>query len=326
MNSEYLISVIVPVYNGARYLPNSIGSLIGQTIFDRLEIVCVDDGSTDNSLEILKDYENRYENIKVFHRENAGVSAARNYGIEISTGRYIAFLDADDEASDKLYEKLLSIMESSNADVGIGDFLVVFEDGKCVKHKEAIIKKWDDPQQLMIDFFRSDYICNNVFDKLFKREIIQDVTFPEGYAIGEDMYFVYGALKNAKIAVLDSSEALYRYMIHAGSAMKSGFNEKYTHAVRLSETIMKQEKDNSAVYEYAKAKYINEVCKTMRLLYEGDAQGGYSDLYKAYKDIIRNYRFKDAKEYMNKKHYFAFVLMRISPFLYDSIYKFLRVG
>ena len=108
-----MISIIIPVYNCEKYLQNGIESLIKQTIFNELEFVFVDDGSTDNSRNIIRKYVDIYENMTLIVQSNAGVSAARNRGIKESKGEYIAFFDADDIALPSLYEKLYDLLKNN---------------------------------------------------------------------------------------------------------------------------------------------------------------------------------------------------------------------
>ena len=110
------LSVIVPVYNCEKYLPACLDSLINQTYNDT-EIICVNDGSKDNSLTILKDYENKDKRIKVIDKPNGGVSSARNTGILASRGNYVTFIDSDDYLDLDLYEKCMQKIKSENADV-----------------------------------------------------------------------------------------------------------------------------------------------------------------------------------------------------------------
>ena len=111
MNREMVkVSVVVPVYNGERYIACALDSVLRQTLTD-IEVICVNDGSSDETAAILDRYAVQDSRIKVIHRGNEGVSAARNAGIESASGRYVAFLDADDELEPEVYEKMLSMVE-----------------------------------------------------------------------------------------------------------------------------------------------------------------------------------------------------------------------
>ena len=123
------LSVIVPVYNAENELKKSIESILSQTE-KNIEIILVDDGSSDNSLYICKEFEKKDRRIKVIHQENAGVSVARNTGIEVATGEYIGFVDSDDWIELNMYERLLSEAQRSGADVVMCDATSVYDDGQ----------------------------------------------------------------------------------------------------------------------------------------------------------------------------------------------------
>ena len=110
------VSVILPVYNASDYLHQCMDSIVGQTLKD-IEIICVDDGSTDNSLDILKEYEQKDKRVKVIQQKNAGAGAARNNGLSIATGEYLSFLDSDDFFEPDMLEKAYEKAKGSNAQI-----------------------------------------------------------------------------------------------------------------------------------------------------------------------------------------------------------------
>lgn len=119
----YKISVIVPVYNKEEYVEESLNSLVNQSIFDDIEVILIDDGSTDNSLQLIEKFSKDYENIKVFNKENEGLTFTRNYGIDLAKGEYIHFMDADDYIPSDVYEKLYNFARKYDHDVVSGNFL-----------------------------------------------------------------------------------------------------------------------------------------------------------------------------------------------------------
>lgn len=118
MNSKIKVSVIIPIYNVERYLNKCITSVLDQTLKD-IEIVLVNDGSTDGSYKIIEEYENKYKNIKVINKENGGLSSARNAGLEIAEGKYITFLDSDDYIMNDYLENLYVSAEKNNSDMAV---------------------------------------------------------------------------------------------------------------------------------------------------------------------------------------------------------------
>lgn len=321
-----MISVIIPVYNCEKYLKQSIGSLLAQSIINEMELVFVDDGSTDGSYDLILELTGKHDNCLVFHQENQGVSCARNKGLKEAKGDYIAFFDADDYAEPSLYEKLYSLAKENNADISIVDYSMVFPDGTVKKHRQELQRVWTDKDELLKSFFVSNDICPNPVDKLFRREIIRGIKFPEGFAIGEDMFFVFEALKRAQKVVLDSRESLYLYQIREGSAMTSKFSDKHLDPVRLSRRIINDPEIPKVIWEYAEANYIHEICKMMRFAYKEKKQVVKSKEMESYIQDFRNYSIAKASQYMSKKHWIALCLMKASPSLYNTLYTKLRVG
>lgn len=324
--TNYQISVVVPVYNCEKYLRQSINSLIQQTIFESIQFIFIDDGSSDNSVKIIEEYTYLYKNMYLFSQENKGVSSARNYGISKATGRYISFFDADDIALPSLYEKLYKLISENDADISIVDYSMVFENGEKKKHRISLNKVWSESASALKDFFSSNLICTNPVDKMFDSHSLKGIFFPEGYSIGEDMFYVYNAIKKSKKIVLDSNESLYEYILHSDSAMKQKFSKKHFDSVKLSEEIMDDCKNDIELYNFAYANYIHEICKMIGLMYNSKVQRVYSNESKYYINILRKYRLRYAKRYLSKKHCMALMIMKISPKLYCVLYKILKVG
>lgn len=319
-----MISVIVPVYNCEKYLDKSIQSLINQTIFDDLEIIFVDDGSYDRSSDIIKLYIEKYPNLTLICQKNKGVSAARNRGIGEAHGDYVTFFDADDLAESTLYERLLFLITENCADLSCVNYLKCFPDGveKIQKRNTQEILYGDE---IIKSFFSSNVLCNNTFDKLFKLSIVEQIKFPEGYAIGEDMFFVFEYLMKCKKIAIDTTQCLYKYCIRDNSAMKSDFNKKYFDAIDLSKKMIDMFQIGSKLYNLAEANWIHEICKMLALYYKCE-ENQYNDEIMSYYRLLRDYPINKAIKYLDKKHFFALFIMRISPKLYVKLYEILHVG
>ena len=320
-----MISVIVPVYNCEKYLIDSINSIVNQTIFKDLEVIFVDDGSVDNSLKILKEYEAKFNNIQVFHQENKGVSAARNLGVRKAKGEYIAFFDADDIARPQLYEKLLCLIEEYHVEISVVDYSMVFDDGTEKKHRTSTVQVLTDHEEILEQYLRNGLICTNPVDKMFKAELVKTILFPEGYAIGEDMYFLYQVLKRANSIVIDSSESLYLYQLRNNSAMKRKFYERFFDSVKLSKMMAEDMRNSRKLAFYGEANYIHEICKMLCIYYINGIDEHYIEVKNYLKDL-NNYSYRKAFRYMNKKHFIALVLMRLSPSFYIKVYRFSKIG
>ena len=319
-----MISVIVPVYNCEAYLDESIPSLINQTIFNQIEIIFVDDGSKDNSVKIIKNYIEKYTNMKLVEQTNKGVSAARNRGIELATGEYIAFFDADDIAEETLYEKLLELIERYNADMSCVNYSMRFDDGTLKVHKKKK-KQLLSGEEAIKSFLYSDLLCNNAIDKLFSLSIVKEIMFPSGYAIGEDMFFIFHYLLNTKKVAIDTTESLYLYRIRSNSAMKSKFDAKYFEPVDLSKKMLNMIPLNEELFFYAEANWIHEICKALSLYYQSKSTE-YNETISEYQKNLKSYPIGRAIKYLNAKHLIALLIMRTSPQLYIMLYKVLHIG
>lgn len=211
-----MISVIIPVYNGAGTIGKMAQSLIAQTV-QNFEVIFVNDGSTDTtgiSCDRISERDNRF---RCIHQENAGVSAARNRGMQVANGAYITFLDADDLIEPNYLEVLLDAIQADNADIAVCD-IVVEQDG-------AVIRRFTLPQQTMTQteafnalFMRKD-LNSGPCAKLFRREIVAGLEFPPMKAY-EDVLFVKDAFRRAqKIAATDQTG--YHYIQNGQGAMSS---------------------------------------------------------------------------------------------------------
>ena len=190
-----LLSVIIPVYNVERYVAECIESVINQTYND-LEIIIVNDGSTDNSLKICEAYAKRDKRIKIINKENGGISSARNTGLDNATGKYIGFVDSDDYIGEDMYEKLVEACIDNNAKASVCH-AVTFTDGNKPFVNTGFIKKdyctTDIKQIFSNTLVMSQSLCN----KLFKTSLFENIRFPLN-KVDEDGYVVYDLLYRAK--------------------------------------------------------------------------------------------------------------------------------
>lgn len=208
-----MISVIVPIYNAAQYLPEMLKALYAQTEHD-LEILLVNDGSTDTSADVCMAAAQSDSRIRYIYQENAGVSAARNHALSLATGEYIAFLDADDSIDSTYFEKLLRACR--NADISICNVSVETRDGgklfKFTAGDQTLAAQ--DAMNLLLT--RRE-INSGPCGKLFRREIIAGLQFPTLKAY-EDILFVRDAFARAQ-TIASTSAVAYHYYQNAGSAM-----------------------------------------------------------------------------------------------------------
>lgn len=196
---EPLVSVIVPIYNVEKYLNKCVDSIINQTL-ENIEIILVDDGSTDSCGEIIDEYARKDNRIIVIHKENSGQSSARNMGLDIARGKYIGFVDSDDWIESNMYEDLYKSIEESNLDIAVCGRRAYTEGGKLLNEIEI-----DDELINFKNYKIKDYISNYLFykhtvvvwNKLYKNKIIKNnnIRFENvSYVGSEDALFNYNII------------------------------------------------------------------------------------------------------------------------------------
>ena len=213
--SNPLISVIVPVYNVEKYLPACIDSILNQT-YRELEIILVDDGATDNSGSICDYYATKYNHIRTIHRNNGGLSAARNTGIDVASGEYIAFVDSDDLISPVFFETLLLLATENQADIASVEFKC-FCDSTIpnlseVSEGDTITLSADEAIEKIL---YQNILDNSVCNKLYARHLFSELRFPEG-KLYEDMALFYKVFEQAR-RVVHKRVPIYCYRLRKES-------------------------------------------------------------------------------------------------------------
>lgn len=217
------ISIIIPVYNTAQYLKRCLDSIISQEISK--EIILVDDGSTDNiSPKICDEYSHHYNYIKTIHTKNQGPASAKNVGIDVATGDYIAFFDSDDKLSDNMLIQMIDFAKQNEAEIVCCNFMQIDTTGKQAYRKYTYKKYVFDKETAIKNMLERNMIFNQSWTKIFKRSIItkNNVKHIEGLKTEEDFLFNLQAFIHAKkICVID--EPLYIYTHRETSLSKDYF-------------------------------------------------------------------------------------------------------
>lgn len=223
-----LISVIVPIYNTEKYLVECVESIREQT-YSNIEIILVDDGSTDASIEICDEFSKKDSRVRVFHKENEGSAVAKNFGIQQSKGEYIILVDSDDTVSDKMIEVLYTHIKEKNADIAIGNYYIYDESDKnfyfYVTDKdfsveELAIQEIMNRQAGDWRFNSSAFILPTF--KLIKKELFKEVQFSNGRRFDDEATMHRFYLLASKIIFINDN--LYRYRQCSGSIMRSKFD------------------------------------------------------------------------------------------------------
>ena len=249
-----LISVIVPVYNVEKYLARCIESILNQT-YKNIEIILVDDGSTDRSGLICDNYANTYINIHSFHQNNQGQAVARNYALDMCKGEFIGFVDADDYIALDMYEYLYHQINKENADCASVSFCftTVSNENRTGIENIAVYDGETILYKHLIDAMKTG--SHSVCRCLFKRNVLENVRFPIGI-VNEDIPFKFKALSNVNKFV-DSSLIKYYYYQKGESTTRGGFKEKDLDLFKATELLLEMaEKYSESVYRLAKGKHL----------------------------------------------------------------------
>lgn len=249
------ISIIIPIYNVEKYLKRCLDSLVNQTLHD-IEIICINDGSTDNSLEILEEYASKDSRIKIINQSNQGLSAVRHNGLKLATAEFIAFIDSDDWIDLDYFEKLYNSATKNNCDIAAA----------------TIVRKRPNSQKYRVHY-TEEKICNTleekinacripiccyVWNKLYRSELVKNNFFKEGVYF-EDVLWTPEVLKqsNKLVTVPDVN---YYYRVTKGSIVKTNSPKKQNDSYNAKKYIIEFfEKNNIPLSK--KARTINKEMK-----------------------------------------------------------------
>lgn len=314
------ISIIIPVYNVEKYLARCLESIINQT-HTNLEIICINDGSPDSSLEILKKYEKQDKRIKIIDKRNGGVSSARNSGIRVMTGEYVLFVDADDWLEEQAIEKLCQIIKKENVDLVRGNYFTNVNETQSVKQK-GVEKIFKTPEEFKQTFFLDilkgtlpGYAC--LF--LIKTSIIKknNIFFNEKIHFMEDMLFIVTLLTQID-SVYFSDFAFYHYFVNDSGATRS--SDKYMKNIECMVEVFKKtrevlsENDLDEYIEIRKNANIKSIMSYVYLMFKNSKDKedfvnnmniilSKSDVYELMKDGNLLLLNKNIKNYIENKLY-----------------------
>ena len=228
-----LISIIVPVYNVEQYLPRCIESILVQT-YKNIEVILVNDGSTDRSGKICEDYAQRDSRIRTIHKVNAGLADARNQGIQASAGAYCTFVDSDDCIAKDCIAYLYHMAITYRAQIAVCGYRKVYTAGgvSCKKKTKSAIRVYDSTHALKALLYQRG-IITSAWGRLYKRELFSTISFPQG-SQHEDVAVMYELFDRAgTVAVGDASK--YYYMQRPDSIVHSAFHERRMDYIRFTQ-------------------------------------------------------------------------------------------
>lgn len=315
MNKNSFISVIVPIYNSKRCIEKCIKSILCQT-YKNIEILLINDGSTDNSLDICKKYAKKDKRIKIINKKNGGVSSARNVGLLNSTGKYISFVDSDDYIEKNMIELLYNSIIEEESDIAICNLF--FEDengGKKFNNKSEnfcfIREKF--PEFSFYNKNISGFVCN----KLYTKSILNNIFFDKNIIIGEDNLFNYEILNNNQILKYSYiNNCLYHYVQNSLSQSNKKFNINKISYLDAKEKEIMILCDNNILNDFLKAEYIIYFIRTKIILKNNNFKN--IDILKKYKYNVK--KFKKEIKFKNLK--FAFLIKYLIAVYMPVFYKF----
>lgn len=289
-NMNDLISIIVPVYNVEKYLDKCIESIVNQT-YTSLEIILIDDGSSDNCPAICDNWAEKDNRIKVIHKSNGGLSDARNCGIAASTGKHIAFVDSDDYIEPDMYEKLSKTMLSTASDVVFCKHRSVYENEQyAVSSADSYDITEYAPQDAMSALI-DDKIRQVVWNKLYKAELIKDTPFDVGKC-HEDEFWSYKIIgKSSKTTGIDYTG--YNYLQRENSIMNNNYTMKRFDAVEAK--ILRQKYLDSKYPELSQKGRINLI---FTCIYHG--QLSLKNFSQSEQKLAFSFLKKPVKEHIDK--------------------------
>lgn len=241
-----LLSIIVPAYNIEPYIGRCLDSILAQT-YEKIEVIVVDDGSSDKTGEILDIYSMKDHRIKVIHKENGGVSSARNVGLDNATGDYIGFVDGDDIVEEDMYETLINLMEKEEADIAHCGYQMVFPN-RVDHYYNTKKKKIQNNEEGLKDLLSGEMIEPSLNNKLYKKQLFDGIRLDEKLKINEDLKINYQLFQKANKSIY-YDVAKYLYMVRTSSA--TGMH-----------SLIQKNKDTIAVFQYIFGDCDNEGLKS----------------------------------------------------------------
>ena len=299
--AEYAVSIIVPVYKTEEYLPKCLDSLLNQTL-KNIEIVAVNDGSPDNSLAILNEYSNKYNNIKIVNQENKGLGAARNSGMKVAKGKYLMFLDSDDWYDENACLKAVAYAENYRCDMVIGR-IAWYDDGK-IAPQENIERKLGKYSERRFANLRNETgaVFVNVVCTLYSRKLILDneIMFPEG-VYWEDMPFALQAwYHSGQIGYI--GDIIYYRLKREGSITQTfnmkGFLDKITIAKLINLYFDKYKIHN--MYNYFEWT-IDDIQNRVDAIDDPEVRFKAEDIWAKEKPILQSFQKYHEELYLSRK-------------------------
>ncbi|ETJ35881.1 Glycosyl transferase, group 2 family protein [human gut metagenome] len=305
------ISIIVPIYNVEYYLDKCITSILNQTI-KNFEVILVDDGSTDRCGEICDEYKRKDCRIRVIHKDNGGLSSARNFGLNIAIGKYIGFVDSDDYIEKNMFQELLKRGYEDDSDIVICDMKYDL-DGEDVNDTNFQDFGVLTGEETLLKYFTNNYFKSHAQNKIYKRELFNDIRFPNN-KLFEDVAIFYKLLyRSKKISFVDKKLYIYNQS-NVNSITKKVFNLKNFDLLDNSYEMMK-------FFEEKPCK--NQLIKNCNQFYFISANILINMLYKSKKNVS-NSDFQSMKNILKKRINKQYYYKGLKIFCSSKKYRFIK--
>lgn len=311
------ISIIVPIYNAERFLDKCIGSIINQT-YSNLEIILINDGSSDNSLSICKSYAEADRRIIVIDKENGGVASARNIGLDRATGDYIGFVDSDDFISLDMYKILIKAILKNDADIAECSHYVCSEDYKTINEIPLKNRLTIGVDNCLYDYLNKINTENFNWNKLYKWNIVKSIRY-SNYRYSEDYVFNVRAFAKCRRKIT-INKCCYYYVINLNSATQQLFNINKLDSLKAGSEILSFLKRTKLEYsKYATLYILNYIRKFYFQVMKLETENK-EEIKRYLKDEYTFYYKNVERELKNitrhKKTYIALWLFSKNPILY----------
>lgn len=321
-----LISVIIPVYNGQDYLEDCITSIEHQT-YDNLEIIIINDGSTDRTGAICVKLKKKYDNIQVITMEDEGVSAARNAGIDMAKGGFLTFVDADDRLRPKTLEVLYDSILSTGCDIAGCRFQTFREEPEWQGQLLALHRIKEPAVYKPAEYLQKEILKGNsrCWSKLYRRSVVGNLRFQKGLSIGEDMLFLMELLPFVK-KIAETDYPGYGYYQNPKGAMNREFTPKYMDQI----TCWEMARDKAMTIDKSTESEITTILLMSIMLVVGKIAMLSLTKRRQQRESVRICRDKLKRELkvqgaydgLSKGYRFKVRLFQMAPELYLSLYHF----
>lgn len=286
------ISVIVPIYNVEKYLDRCVKSLINQT-YKNIEIILVDDGSPDKCPEMCDYYATEDYRIKVIHKENGGLSDARNVGIEKSTGSYISFVDSDDWVEEDFIEELYNNIKRENADISIIGYTLIWDSGKRITYSDNNDYFVYNQEYAIKELLKQKKFQCMVCQKMYKRDIFSDIKFPLG-KIYEDVAVSLPTFLKADKVVFSGDPKFY-YFQRENSIVNEKFSKEKLYFLDCCKEIIDYSNNHNKIFDKEAHNFYLRALLMLLLQLYSDVRTRNSEICKQLEKEVRK----------NKKHIFV---------------------